>query len=64
MISCRLLGPPDLTVDGGAPPAELLWRKNLALLVYLALSPRRAARGTTWSGSSGATSRNLPRGMR
>jgi hypothetical protein len=41
MISCRVLGPPDLTVDGGAPPAELLWRKNLALLVYLALSPRR-----------------------
>src|SRR5512134_2033305 len=41
MIGCRVLGPPDLTVDGGAPPAELLWRKNLALLVYLALSPRR-----------------------
>ncbi|HET9293661.1 MAG TPA: AAA family ATPase [Gemmatimonadales bacterium] len=41
MIQCRVLGPPDLTVEGGAPPAELLWRKNLALLVYLALSPRR-----------------------
>jgi len=41
MISCRVLGPPDLAVDSGAPPAELLWRKNLALLVYLALSPRR-----------------------
>ncbi|HOX19742.1 MAG TPA: AAA family ATPase [Gemmatimonadales bacterium] len=41
MISLRLLGPVELTVDGGAPPAELLWKKNLALLVYLALSPRQ-----------------------
>lgn len=41
MISLRLLGPVDVTVDGEAPPAELLWKKNLALLVYLALSPRR-----------------------
>lgn len=40
MIAVRLLGPVELTVDGGAPPAELLWKKNLALLVYLALSPR------------------------
>lgn len=40
MISCRLLGPVELSVDGEAPPAELLWKKNLALLVYLALSPR------------------------
>ena len=41
MIACRLLGPLDLTVDGAPPPAELLWKKNLALLVYLALSPRQ-----------------------
>lgn len=41
MISCRLLGPVDLLVDGAPPPAELLWKKNLALLVYLALSPRQ-----------------------
>ncbi|HQR18572.1 MAG TPA: hypothetical protein PK948_09375, partial [Gemmatimonadales bacterium] len=41
MISCRLLGPVDLSVDGEPPPAELLWKKNLALLVYLALSPRQ-----------------------
>ncbi len=27
---------------GGAAPAELLWRKNLALLVYLARSPKRS----------------------
>ena len=40
MISLRLLGPVEVDVDGGPPPAELLWRKNIALLVYLALSPR------------------------
>jgi DNA-binding SARP family transcriptional activator len=28
-------------VDGADPPAELLWKKNLALLLYLALSPRQ-----------------------
>jgi DNA-binding SARP family transcriptional activator len=41
MISCRVLGTPELLVDGAPPPAELMWRKNLALLVYLARSPRR-----------------------
>ena len=41
MITCRLLGPVELTLDGEPPPAELLWKKNLALLVYLALSPRQ-----------------------
>lgn len=41
MITCRLLGPAHVLVDGEEPPAELLWKKNLALLAYLALSPRR-----------------------
>ncbi len=41
MITCRTLGPVELATDGGPPPAELLWRKHLALLVYLARSPRR-----------------------
>ncbi len=41
MISIRAVGPVDVTVDGRAAPPELLWRKNLALLVYLARSPRR-----------------------
>jgi len=41
MIACRLLGPVELTVDGEAPPTELLWKKNLALLVYLGLSPKQ-----------------------
>jgi len=42
MIACKLLGPVELSVDGEAPPAELLWKKNLALLLYLGLSSRQA----------------------
>src|SRR2546428_5049275 len=42
MIFCRTLGPVAVSVDGGSAPPELLWRKNLALLVYLARSPKRA----------------------
>ena len=40
MIECRLLGPIEITVDGRPPLPDLLWRKNLALLVYLARSPK------------------------
>ena len=41
MIGCRTLGPIEVTVDGEPAPPELLWRKHLALLVYLARSPRQ-----------------------
>ena len=41
MIVCRTLGPVEVTVDGEPAPPELLWRKHLALLVYLARSPRQ-----------------------
>jgi DNA-binding SARP family transcriptional activator len=41
MIVCRTLGPIEVTVDGAPAPSELLWRKHLALLVYLARSPRQ-----------------------
>jgi DNA-binding SARP family transcriptional activator len=43
MISITILGPVQVTVNGEPAPAELLWRKHLALLVYLARSPRRTA---------------------
>src|SRR3970282_2215760 len=43
-IELRGVGPLEVRVDGGPPPAELLWRKHLALLVYLARSPRGRAR--------------------
>ena len=42
MIECRVLGPVELTVDGEAPHRDLLHKKNLALLVYLALSPAQS----------------------
>jgi DNA-binding SARP family transcriptional activator len=42
VILCRTLGPVEVSVDGVPAPSELLWRKHLALLLYLARSPRRA----------------------
>jgi DNA-binding SARP family transcriptional activator len=40
-----MLGPVEVTVGGTMAPGELLWRKHLALLVYLARSgPRGRAR--------------------
>jgi DNA-binding SARP family transcriptional activator len=44
MISCQTLGPVGLSLDGGPAPPELLWRKHLGLLVYLARSPRGRTR--------------------
>jgi DNA-binding SARP family transcriptional activator len=41
-VYARILGPARVTVRGAEAPSELLWRKHLALLVYLARSPRRA----------------------
>lgn len=41
MITCRALGPIEITIEGRSAPPELFWRKNLALLVYLARSPRQ-----------------------
>jgi DNA-binding SARP family transcriptional activator len=41
MIACRTLGPLEVTVDGVMASGDLLWRKPLALLIYLARSGRR-----------------------
>lgn len=41
MITLHLLGPPEVTIAGAAAPPELLWRKHLALLVYLHGAGRR-----------------------
>src|SRR2546423_7229149 len=40
MILCETLGPPVVRLDDGSVPVDLQWRKNLALLVYLAQSPK------------------------
>lgn len=34
-------GPPTARLAGHEPPADVLWRKHLGLLIYLALSPDR-----------------------
>ncbi len=41
MIRCRTLGSLEISLDGEPAPAELLWKKNAALLVYLARTPDR-----------------------
>ena len=38
-LTLRCLGPPSVRLDGRDPPADVVWRKHLALLVYLALAP-------------------------
>jgi DNA-binding SARP family transcriptional activator len=38
-LELTCLGPPTARLDGREPPVEVLWRRHLALLVYLALSP-------------------------
>lgn len=62
MIEIKSLGPPVVTVDGARPPAELLWRKHLALLVYLARSPRGRTRdhlvGLLWPEKEEAKARH------
>lgn len=63
MIGCRVLGPIEVTDDAKAVPPELLWRKHLALLVYLALSPKRTRTrehliGLLWGDKSEAAARH------
>ncbi len=63
MIELRSLGPVEIRVNGEEPPRELLWRKNLALLLYLARSPgRRRSRehlvGLLWGDKPDATARH------
>jgi DNA-binding SARP family transcriptional activator len=41
MIRLQTLGTLEVTVDGAEAPAQLLWKKNVALLLYLARAPRR-----------------------
>lgn len=47
VIRLRLLGAPTVQIDGAEAPAELLWRKHLALLVYLHCAGRRGATRAT-----------------
>jgi DNA-binding SARP family transcriptional activator len=62
VISCQTLGPVGLSLDGAPAPPELLWRKHLALLVYLARSPRGRTRehlvGLLWPDKPEAAARH------
>ena len=40
MIRLQTLGTLDVTMDGAAAPSELLWKKNIGLLLYLARAPK------------------------
>ena len=56
-LTLRCLGPPTVALDGRDPPPDVLWRKHLALLAYLALSPdgirtRSHLMGVLWGDSS------------
>ncbi|HEY3220671.1 MAG TPA: AAA family ATPase [Gemmatimonadales bacterium] len=41
LLEIHCFGAPTIRVDGKPAPAQVLWHKHLALLVYLALSPER-----------------------
>src|ERR671922_2828275 len=63
VVLCHVLGPARVTVGDAAAPPELLWRKHLALLVYLARSPRRGRTrehltGMLWGDRSEAAARH------
>ena len=38
-LELACIGPPTARVGGAEPSSDILWRKHLALLIYLALSP-------------------------
>jgi len=41
MIRLQTLGTLEVTLDGAEAPAQLLWKKNVALLLFLARAPKR-----------------------
>ena len=66
VIRFRTLGPLDVTVDGAKAPPELQWKKNVALLLYLARAPtRRCTRehliGLLWPDKDDAAARQSVR---
>ncbi len=63
MIHLRTLGPVEVSVDGTPAPRELMWRKNLALLLYLVRSAdRRRSRehlvGVFWGDKPDSSARH------
>ena len=63
VVLIRTLGPLQLTIDGAPPPRDLTWTKPLALLLYLARSPRHTRTrehlvGLLWPDKPGAVARH------
>jgi DNA-binding SARP family transcriptional activator len=63
VIHLRTLGPVEVSVDGTPAPRELMWRKNLALLLYLVRSAdRRRSRehlvGVFWGDKPDSSARH------
>ncbi len=62
VIDLRVLGPVHVLVEGAPAPSELLWKKHLALLVYLAMAERPVSRehlvGMLWADKPDAAARH------
>lgn len=63
---CDILGPIVIRIDDSEPPSDLLWRKNVALLLYLAFSPhwsrtRDQIVGMLWGDKPDAAARQSAR---
>lgn len=62
LIDLRVLGPVHVLVEGAPAPSELLWKKHLALLIYLALAERPVSRehlvGLLWADKPDAAARH------
>lgn len=69
-VYARVLGPAHVSINGADAPPELLWRKHLALLIYLARSPRGTRTrehliGMLWSDRDDKSARHsLSEGLR
>jgi len=66
MIHIRTLGTLEVTLDGAEAPAELLWKKNIAVLLYLARAPKRRSTreqliGLLWAEKDDAAARQSVR---
>jgi DNA-binding SARP family transcriptional activator len=63
LVSARLLGPPDILIDGQPPPPELMWRKHQALCIALWTAPectrsRDQLIGLLWSDKTDRAARH------
>ncbi len=63
LVTVRLLGSPDILIDGEAPPPDLMWRKHQALCIALWTAPeftrsRDQLIGLLWSDKTDRASRH------